>query len=118
MGEERLLHFPETVKVGLPRTLQGQLRIQSIEGTLYARADAAFEATRVLVQGLNSGQMYVLDLSAVNSGGGINISYGSSPVIKNVIVAGNSAEYGGGINCFQSGVNLENVLTLPSAFPV
>ena len=68
-GEERLLHFPEAVKVGLPPTLQGQLRIQSIEGTLYARADSAFESTRVLVQGLDSGQMYVLDLSAVSSGG-------------------------------------------------
>lgn len=69
VGDERLLHFPEPVKVGLPPTLQGTLRIQSIEGTLYTRADAAFEATRVLVQGLDSGQMYVLDLSAVNSGG-------------------------------------------------
>jgi integrating conjugative element protein (TIGR03749 family) len=64
VGDERLLHFPEPVKVGLPPQLQTQLRLQSIEGTLYARANASFEATRVLVQGLESGQMYVLDLSA------------------------------------------------------
>ena len=69
VGDERLLHFPEPVKVGLPPTLQGQLRVQSIEGTQYARAQTSFEATRVLVQGLESGQMYVLDLSAVISGG-------------------------------------------------
>jgi integrating conjugative element protein (TIGR03749 family) len=64
VGDERLLHFPEPVKVGLPPQLQAQLRLQSIDGTLYARANAPFDETRVLVQGLESGQMYVLDLSS------------------------------------------------------
>lgn len=68
VGDERLLHFPEPVKVGLPPQLQGRVRVQSIDGTLYARANAPFEPTRVMVQGVDTGQFYVLDLSAMTDG--------------------------------------------------
>ena len=74
VGAERLVHFPGAVKVGVPPQLQGTLRVQSIDGTLYLLASQPFAATRVIVRGIDSGQVYLLDLSAVADGGG------SSPI--------------------------------------
>ena len=70
VGIERLLHFPGAVKVGVPPQLQGALRVQSIDGTLYLLASQPFAATRVIVRGMNNGQVYLLDLSAVAEGDG------------------------------------------------
>jgi integrating conjugative element protein (TIGR03749 family) len=70
VGAERLVHFPGAVKVGVPPQLQGALRVQSIDGTLYLLASQAFAATRVIVRGMDDGQVYLLDLSAVADGGG------------------------------------------------
>lgn len=64
VGTERLVHFPGTVKVGVPAQLQGVLRIQSIAGTAYLLAHQPFANTRVIVRGLDDGQVYLLDLSA------------------------------------------------------
>ena len=74
VGAERLVHFPAAVKVGVPPQLQRALRVQSIDGTLYLLASQPFAATRVIVRGIDSGQVYLLDLSAVAEGGG------SSPI--------------------------------------
>lgn len=65
VGAERLVHFPGAVKVGVPPQLQGALRVQSIDGTLYLLASQPFAATRVIVRGIENGQVYLLDLSAV-----------------------------------------------------
>jgi integrating conjugative element protein (TIGR03749 family) len=70
VGTERLVHFPEAVKVGVPPKLQGSLRVQSISGTLYLLAHQPFAATRVIVRGMDNGQVYLLDLTAVADGGG------------------------------------------------
>ncbi|MDN5869199.1 MAG: TIGR03749 family integrating conjugative element protein [Nitrococcus sp.] len=70
VGTERLVHFPEPVKLGMPPQLQGSLRVQSIAGTLYLLAHQPFAATRVIVRGIDNAQVYLLDLSAVAEGGG------------------------------------------------
>ena len=64
MGEERLVHFPDSVSVGLPQSLIPLLRSQSINGTLYLLARQPFETTRVMVRSETEGPMYVLDISA------------------------------------------------------
>jgi len=69
VGSERLVHFPETVKVGAPPQLQGALRVQSISGTLYLLAHQPIAPTRVIVRGMDNGQVYLLDLSAATDGG-------------------------------------------------
>jgi len=69
VGAERLVHFPEAVKVGVPPQLQGSLRVQSIAGTLYLLAHQPFTVTRVVVRDLDNGQVYLLDLSAAADGG-------------------------------------------------
>jgi len=70
VGAERLVHFPGAVKVGVPPQLQGAVRVQSIDGTLYLLASQPFAATRVIVRAIDNGQVYLLDLSGVADGGG------------------------------------------------
>lgn len=64
VGEERLVHFPDSVSIGLPQTLAPLLRSQSINGTVYLLAKHSFEPTRVMVRSETDGPMYVLDISA------------------------------------------------------
>lgn len=68
VGEERLVHFPDSVSVGLPPSLNAVLRSQSINGTLYLLARQPFAPTRVLVRSETEGSIYVLDISADTHG--------------------------------------------------
>lgn len=69
VGAERLVHFPGAVKIGVPPQIQGALRVQSIDGTLYLLASQSFAATRLVVREIDNGRVYLLDLSAVADGG-------------------------------------------------
>ena len=53
VGEERMVHFPVPVSVGIPATLQSVLRTQTVNGTVYWMAKATFSSTRVMVIGLS-----------------------------------------------------------------
>lgn len=64
VGEERLVHFPGPVSVGIPATLDARLRTQTVNGTVYWRAAAPFATTRVAVRELDTGRMYLFDLEA------------------------------------------------------
>ena len=70
VGQERMVHFPGPVSVGIPGSLQGRLRIQSSGGTVYWLAQQAFALTRILVRSLDDGQVYLLDVAASPEGGG------------------------------------------------
>ncbi|MDE0249511.1 MAG: TIGR03749 family integrating conjugative element protein [Gammaproteobacteria bacterium] len=67
-GEERLVHFPDSVRLALPRSLASALRVQSIHGTLYLRARNPFTTTRALAYTQPEGPIYVLDIQAVAPG--------------------------------------------------
>ena len=67
--QERMVHFPGPVSVGLPANLQGRLRIQSSGGTVYWLAQQPFPATRILVRALDDGQVYLFDVAASPEGG-------------------------------------------------
>ena len=62
--QERMVRFPAAIKIGLPSRLQPLLRAQSVDGTLYLLAHQPFEATRVMVREMDSGRIYLLDISA------------------------------------------------------
>ena len=68
VGAEKRVDFPGPVKVGVPAALQSVLRVQSVAGTVYLLAHQPFEATRVMVRAVDSGAIYLLDLSADNRG--------------------------------------------------
>ncbi len=69
LNQERLVHFPASVKIGLPPHLDAALRVQSVDGTVYWQAQTAFSPTRVQVQEVDSGRLYLLDVSADKQGG-------------------------------------------------
>jgi len=69
VGQERWVHFPGPVKVGLPASLQPLLRTQSVNGTVYFLANAPFDATRIMARTIDSGQIYLFDVSASKEGG-------------------------------------------------
>lgn len=71
VGEERLVHFPGAVKVGVPAKLQPVLRTQSVSGTVYLLAHQAFGPSRLVVRATESGRIYLLDVSASETGGSV-----------------------------------------------
>ncbi|MBK9468993.1 MAG: TIGR03749 family integrating conjugative element protein [Gammaproteobacteria bacterium] len=83
VGEERQVHFPDSVSIGLPQSLTPLLRSQSINGTLYLLARQAFESTRVMVRSETDGPIYVLDISATPGG----VDSGSLPDVQVLLQA-------------------------------
>ncbi|NWA02325.1 TIGR03749 family integrating conjugative element protein [Pseudomonas gingeri] len=64
VGEERILFIDQNVRVGVPRSLGDKLRIQSTGGTLYLRANAPIEPTRLQLQNVQSGEIMLIDIAA------------------------------------------------------
>lgn len=64
IGQERVVFVYEDVRVGLPSTLSGKLRVQSTGGTLYLRASEAIAPTRLQLQSVATGEIILLDIAA------------------------------------------------------
>ena len=69
VGQEQRIDFPAAVKVGVPGSLQSLLRTQSVNGTVYLLAHAPFGSSRLMVRELDSGQIYLFDVTAAEAGG-------------------------------------------------
>ena len=69
VGQEQRIEFPAAVKVGVPASVQSLLRTQSVNGVVYLMAQAPFDASRLMVRELDSGHIYLLDVTAVEEGG-------------------------------------------------
>jgi len=63
IGQERVVFVDEAVRVGLPSTLSGKLRVQSTGGTLYLRASEAIAPTRLQLQSVATGEIILLDIA-------------------------------------------------------
>ena len=68
VGQEQRIEFPAAVKVGVPAAIQPRLRTQSVNGTLYLLAHAPFASSRLMVKELDSGRIYLFDVSASEEG--------------------------------------------------
>lgn len=76
VGEERILHFADSMSVGVPANLRSIVRVQSIGNSVYLLATEKFERQRVLMRSTTDGSIIVFDLAA-----------GTEPAIsKNVYV--------------------------------
>jgi integrating conjugative element protein (TIGR03749 family) len=64
---ERIIHFPDDVRYWLPDQLQRKVTVLAANGVLYIRALEPFSRTRIRVQGLQSQQVYLLDVMADES---------------------------------------------------
>ena len=69
VGQEQRIEFPASVKVGVPASVQGLLRTQSVNGTVYLLAHAPFGSNRLMVRELESGRIYLFDVLAAEDGG-------------------------------------------------
>ncbi|WP_282357151.1 TIGR03749 family integrating conjugative element protein [Pseudomonas sp. PS01303] len=66
IGQERIIFIDEAVRVGLPGTLNGKLRVQSTGGTLYLRASETIAPTRLQLQSVATGEIILLDIAATS----------------------------------------------------
>lgn len=66
IGQERVVFIDDDVRVGLPSSLSGKLRVQSTGGTLYLRASEAIAPTRLQLQSVATGEIILLDIAATS----------------------------------------------------
>lgn len=64
VGQERIIFVDRNVRVGMPRSLKNQLRVQSNGGALYLRANGLIEPTRLQLQDMSNGEIILLDIAA------------------------------------------------------
>ncbi|EAB5739952.1 TIGR03749 family integrating conjugative element protein [Salmonella enterica subsp. enterica] len=64
IGQERIVFVDRNVRVGYPAALEGKLRVQSSNGTLYLLANQPFATTRLQLQDTENGELILLDVSA------------------------------------------------------
>ena len=64
INQERVVFVDEDIRVGVPSTLAGKLRVQSTGGTLYLRASEAIAPTRLQLQSVATGEITLLDIAA------------------------------------------------------
>ncbi|MNJ07910.1 hypothetical protein D3C77_20160 [compost metagenome] len=65
VDQERVLMLDEDVRVGVPGTVAGKLRVQSVGGTVYLRAAEALPPTRLQLQSVKSGDIILIDIEAL-----------------------------------------------------
>lgn len=64
VDQERVVFIDRNVRVGVPASLVGRLRVQSAGGAIYLRASEPIEPTRLQLQDADSGALILLDIAA------------------------------------------------------
>jgi len=64
VGQERIVFIDKNVRVGVPASAAGRLRVQSAGGAVYLRASEPIEPTRLQLQDADTGALILLDISA------------------------------------------------------
>jgi len=64
VGQERIVFIDKNVRVGVPASVAGRLRVQSAGGAVYLRASEPIEPTRLQLQDADTGALILLDISA------------------------------------------------------
>lgn len=68
VGDERVVIVGDAVRVGIPDSLDGRLRVQSADGAVYLLATAPIEATELELQDLRTGGLILLEVTARRPG--------------------------------------------------
>ena len=71
-GQERMIRFPDRIRLNVPAQLNGSLRTQVVDNRVYWLASRPFDRTRVVVmeEAGASPAVYLLDVLAADTGGG------------------------------------------------
>jgi len=64
VGQERIVFVDKNVRVGVPASAAGRLRVQSAGGAVYLRASEPMAPTRIQLQDADTGALILLDISA------------------------------------------------------
>lgn len=64
VDQERVVFIDRNVRVGVPASLNGRLRVQSAGGAIYLRASQPIEPTRLQLQDADTGALILLDIAA------------------------------------------------------
>ncbi|WP_085600490.1 MULTISPECIES: TIGR03749 family integrating conjugative element protein [unclassified Pseudomonas] len=64
VGEERIVFVDQNVRVGIPPTIAGSLRVQSVGGAIYFRASEEIPPTRLQLQNVATGEIMLVDIAA------------------------------------------------------
>jgi integrating conjugative element protein (TIGR03749 family) len=64
VGDERVVIVGRPVRVGLPDSLDGRLRVQSANGAVYLLAKTPIETSEVELQDVRTGELILLDVTA------------------------------------------------------
>jgi len=64
VDQERVIFVDRKVRIGIPASLGGHLRVQSADGAVYLRASAPLPATRLQLQDIDTGALILLDITA------------------------------------------------------
>lgn len=64
VDHERVVFVDRNVRVGVPSTLAGKLRVQSTGGTLYLLASEPIAPTRIQLQDAETGALILMDIAA------------------------------------------------------
>ncbi|MDP8189069.1 TIGR03749 family integrating conjugative element protein [Pasteurella skyensis] len=64
VGQERIIFVDKNVQVGLPPSLDGKLRVQSMGGAVYLKPTETFDLNRIQLRDIESGQIILLDLKS------------------------------------------------------
>ncbi|MCV4286451.1 TIGR03749 family integrating conjugative element protein [Pseudomonas capsici] len=67
VGQERIVFIDRNVRVGMPRSLKNQLRVQTHGGALYLKPHAIIEPTRLQLQDVATGEIILLDIAATTA---------------------------------------------------
>ncbi len=88
VGQERVVFVDRNVRVGVPASLNDQLRVQSAGGAVYLRASGPIPPTRLQLQDMVSGEIILLDIVATPATAGqaplepVRIVQGEVPAIQ------------------------------------
>lgn len=90
VDQERVVFIDRNVRVGVPASLNGRLRVQSAGGAIYLRASEPIEPTRLQLQDADNGALILLDIVAET------VPSGQSPLepVRIVEAEGTPTRYG------------------------
>ncbi|SFN78752.1 TIGR03749 family integrating conjugative element protein [Xenorhabdus japonica] len=68
VGQERIIFADRNVRIGFPPSLSDKLRVQSVGGAIYLKANNTFPQTRLQLQDSENGEIILLDITAAKAG--------------------------------------------------
>jgi Protein of unknown function (DUF3438). len=109
VGEERVVFIDRNVRVGVPASVGGHLRVQSAGGAIYLRASEPIPPTRLQLQDVESGAMILLDIAAEPA------KDGQAPLepVRIVEAEAPAKRYGGGAHAAQTSRPMRPQTTAP-----